>query len=773
MLVTRLDDGRIVEVNPAFETMVGYSRVEAIGRTTLELRLWEHDEDRERFLAAMREEGFVQQRECRFRTKPGDIMTGLLSARPFQLDGEWLLLGCVSDITARKTEEEQLAAAHRKMRLTAQAAHVGFWSLDVRTQAIEWDDEILRIYGITRERFDQTPTQTLWLGMLHPDDRARFHTEAFLPSEHQDEVRWEFRIVRPDGEVRQVETRCAVLRDAQGKPLQMLGLNYDLTDIRRVESALRETNAYLDNLLNHANAPIIVWDPQYRITRFNHAFEQLTGYREPEVAGHVLTLLFPPEQIEASMALIRETTMGQRWESVEIAIQRRDGTVRTVLWNSATVLAEDGQTPQATIAQGQDITERKQAEAKLAAAKAQAESANRAKSQFLAHMSHEIRTPMNGVLGLAQLLEQEPLAHEQREMVRQIREAGRLLLGIINDILDFSKIEAGQLQLERQPFDLTESLTKVLRIMAAPAEAKGLALRLEPVALAGVWLGDALRLEQMLFNLIGNAIKFTATGEVVIHVRPAESRDPDRTWFRFEVRDTGIGLTPEAQERLFAPFVQADGSITRRFGGTGLGLSICKRLAELMGGAIGVGSTPGQGSVFWFELPFERAADGVMAASVAATVTPVGPAPPGGAGPRLTGSRVLVVDDNHINRLVIERALRREGVVVTLAVDGQQALDCLKASAGAFDAVLMDIQMPVLDGLAATRALRKDPGLARLPVIALTAGVTTEEREAALSAGLDDFLAKPVDLTLMLALLSRYAGREPGQARPATRDGAG
>src|SRR5690606_17874596 len=279
-----------------------------------------------------------------------------------------------------------------------------------------------------------------------------------------------------------------------------------------------------------------------------------------------------------------------------------------------------------------------------------------------------------------------------------------------------------------------------------------LPLRIEPPALPpGLLLGDGLRIEQVLLNLVGNAIKFTERGEVAVRVRADEITDAALR-LRVEVRDTGIGIAADALARLFTPFTQADAGIGRRFGGTGLGLSICKRLVELMGGTIGADSQPGLGSCFWFELPLARVAGAEAAAAPASAPVAVP------AGPRLGGAHVLVVDDSAMNRDLVERALALEGATATLAADGQQALEVLKGGAQAFDAVLMDVQMPVLDGLSATRRIRSELGLAALPVIAFTAGVRDEQQAAARAAGADDVLPKPMDLEQMTQLLMRWIG---------------
>jgi CheY-like chemotaxis protein len=401
-----------------------------------------------------------------------------------------------------------------------------------------------------------------------------------------------------------------------------------------------------------------------------------------------------------------------------------------------------------------DVTARLTTQRELEAAKDRAEAASRAKSAFLANMSHEIRTPLNGVIGMAQVMEAGPLDPDQRERLKVVRRSGETLLAVLNDVLDLSKVEAGRMELDLQAFPLAECVHAAVDAFAVLAAQKDVAFDIDLAAAEGRWLGDPVRLRQVLGNLASNAVKFTAEGRVRVSVRP----DPDGG-LAFVVSDTGLGMDAETARTVFLPFVQADTSVTRRFGGTGLGLTICAELVRLMGGELRVESTPGAGSTFRFSLPLARAeaGDGAPAGGPA-------PPPPEVAGGELA-LRVLAAEDNPVNQLVIRSLLEPLGVELSVASDGAEAVARFKP--GAFDLVLMDIQMPGVNGLEAAqriRALEQAAGAARTPILALSANVMAHQTAEYLAAGMDGWAAKPINLHSLVAEIARVrAEAAPGE----------
>ena len=476
----------------------------------------------------------------------------------------------------------------------------------------------------------------------------------------------------------------------------------------------------------------------------------MLGYRPDELVGtRHQDFQHPDDAAVVREAGRRMMANPGRSESIIIRVRHKDG---RWLWlqASAKIVLEDG-VPVGMIGVSRDVTQQVAAEAALVEAKAEAESANRAKAEFLANVSHEIRTPMNGVLGALHLMDREPISPEGRELIRHANDCGRMLSQLLNDVLDFSKIEAGQLEMAPEPMRVGEALEAVITLVGGQARAKGVELRCE-IAGGDQWIeADPVRVRQAMFNLLGNAVKFTSHGHVVARLAVTAGGE-GRRQVSLEVEDTGIGMSSEAQSHLFERFRQAEGDTARRFGGTGLGLSITQALTRMMGGDITFSSVEGEGSTF--RMAFDAAA-----------AAPAGPAPVEDG--LLDGVNILLVEDNPTNRLVARTMLTRLGATVDEAEDGLAGLEA--ARRGGHDLILMDVQMPRMDGIQATRAIRGlADAVAKVPIIGLTANVMIHQRAEYLAAGMNGVVAKPISPAALMTEIARVlAAEDEGQPRAA------
>ena len=520
--------------------------------------------------------------------------------------------------------------------------------------------------------------------------------------------------------------------------------------ISDMRARLRRNEIFYRSMCETAHDAIIIAGPGGKIEYANPAVNVVFGRAPETLLGSAITALLAEKTPATHAKEFRHYLEGgqanRHWDAVELMFTHGDGSEFPAEVSVDEMKVDDRR---ACLLFVRNISARKQTEQALVDARVSAEAANRAKTQFLANMTHEIRTPMNGIIGMAEILQQEPLGGAASGYVNKIHRSGRALLGVVNDVLDFSKIEQGQLNVEREVFDLPRVIQDVYDLYVESARAKNIELHWDVArTLPPFVFGDPSRMRQMLSNLVANAVKFTERGRIELH---AAAEGPDRV--RIEIRDTGIGIPLDKQNLIFEAFAQVDGSATRRFGGAGLGLTITRQIIKLMGGEIGVDSEPGKGSRFWFVVPLPRATQrslgdtGKMAAAKRASA-------------QFAGKRILLVEDDESNAEIAMVLLRRLGPNVTHAANGALAVAAYRESE--FDMVIMDCQMPVMDGLEATRQIRaiekQNPHPKRTPIAALTAHSFDGYRDECLAADMDDYMTKPVSSDDFLAVLNRWMG---------------
>ncbi|MDD5627809.1 MAG: PAS domain S-box protein [Elusimicrobia bacterium] len=757
--------GLITLFNKGSERLLGYAAGEVVGKKTpAAIHLESEVATRARelgaelgrpirgfdvFVASARQ-GHFDVREWTYVRKDGsqfpvELITTALKDQAGAITG---FLGVGVNIAKRKEAEARL----KKLSIAVEQSPASIVITD-QTGAIEYvNPKFTQLTGYSLEEARGKNPRILQAGKTPREVYQRLW-ETILSGR---EWRGELLNKKKDGGLFWEQAIIAPLKNAQGAVVNFVAVKEDITARKQAQDALRESEEQFRLLLDSTAEAIYGIDLKGCCTFCNPACVRLAGYERPDqLLGKNMHDLIHHTRPDGSPFPVEECRIFRAFQKGvgshvdDEVLWRADGTsFPAEYWSYPQ--RKDGAVI-GSVVTFLDITKRKRAEAAMAQARDAAVEYARLKADFLANMSHEIRTPMNAIIGMTGLLLGTELSAQQRDYAKTVNTAGETLLDIVNEILDFSKIEAGKLSIEAVDFDLRETADIALELVAPRAHEKRLelALSVEPGTPA-VLRGDAGRVRQILLNLLGNAVKFTERGEVVLRISQA-GQSGARTSIRFEVKDTGIGISPEGQRRLFQSFSQADSSTTRKYGGTGLGLVISKKLVELMGGSIAVESRPGQGSTFFFTLPLEAPASSA-------------PLPPPG---ELAGLRALVVDDNAANREILVRQLASWKVESEAVPSGEEALRALRPGASEgrpCQLVLLDMQMPEMDGLALARAIRSDPALARLPLVMMSSIGQSFKPEELQAAGIAECLPKPVRQSLLFNCLRRVMGGVPSAA---------
>jgi PAS domain S-box-containing protein len=754
------DQGGITFANSAAETMFGYPQGGLVGRSVDSLIL---DRSRDEHPAILGGLGPGEQarrmgsdRKLRAQRRDGTEFPAEICLNTIQSSAGQIVVASISDITQRLLEEAELERSKALLDQTGEIARVGGWELNLRTREVALSAQARRILDVDPDsvsKLDET------LALYTPDSRAvleRAITESMERGEG-----WDLELSSVTKQGRSIFVRAlGAVEFENGAPARLVGALQDITESKRAQLQLVETFSRLRNWFASASeVSIIASDQNLIITLFNAGAERLLGYASEEVTGRATFELFHDRDevrlraeeltrslgrpVEGGAVFTEPSTLQEPREWTFVRKDSRRVRVSLVV----TAVRSDAGDLLGYLGIARDVTREKEVEEKLREATFQAEHANMAKSAFLASMSHEIRTPMNGVIGFADLLLDSKLTEQQRSHTMRLQDAAKSLLSLMNDILDISKIEAGKLEIETIPMSPVTVVHGAASIVRTQLTSKGLELRIERGRDVPDWIeSDPTRVRQILLNLLSNALKFTDHGRIT--VRSMRETFRGEAFLRFEVEDQGIGIPADRQHLMFQNFSQVDRSTTRRYGGTGLGLSICKRLAQAMGGDIGLRSVPGMGATIWFTIKLRECAAPDLSAAQDSTALVANPA------------RVLVADDLEMNRDIVTAMLTGAGHSVLGVDNGRQAVAAVHQ--GDFDLVLMDMEMPEMDGVAATRAIRRlDERVRHIPIIALTANAFSEDQQRCRAAGMNDFLPKPMSRDGLLAMVAKWSGGTP------------
>jgi urea ABC transporter urea binding protein len=729
-------DGTIISWNRGAEQLYGFSAAEMAGQSIAGLIPPERQGEVAQILEAVRRGESIKHFETVRRTKDGHLLNVSLTVSPAR-DAAGQVVGASAigrNITEQKRIEATLATERNLLRTLMDSLPDYIYVKDTRSRFITTNTAHLRMLGAQSlaEVVGKTDLAFFKPELAEPyykDEQELLRTGRALVN-HEEEA------IDPAGEKLWLLTTKLPLRDQHGAIIGLVGISRNITDLKRAEETVEHERAKFSAMISGMKEGVVFAGADDIIVEANEYFCQFVGRTRDSLIGRPIGQIHEGGTLQRVQGLL--ASFRSRPDSDAVVIQRPLAGAEVIL-RVQPIYREHRY--EGVLLNVINVTD-------LVQARAQAEAASRAKSEFLANMSHEIRTPLNGVIGMTGLLLDSGLTEVQHQFAETIRHSGEALLAIINDILDFSKIEAHKLVFENLDFDLRPVVEEAIDLVAERAFAKKLELAgLIPPEIPAQLRGDPGRLRQVLANLLSNAVKFTERGEVILRVA-AESETDTEVRLRFEVRDTGIGIAPATQARLFQAFTQADSSTTRRFGGSGLGLAISRQLVEMMDGRLGVESEPGQGSTFWFTARFARPAPGAV--------------PPATEKPGLADLRVLIVDDNVTNRLILEHQTRGWKMRPACVAGATQALQALReAGPDPFPLVILDMHMPEMDGLALAQAIKADPALAGTSLVLLTSiGLKMDAGELR-RAGIEACATKPIKQSQLLDCLASAVGRAP------------
>jgi PAS domain S-box-containing protein len=730
--------GNILSWNAGAENISGYSAKEIIGKN---ISCFYMQEDKllgepERNLEMAIENGRYENEGWRVRKDGSKIWANIIYTPLMDKEGQ--LTGFVKvtrDITERKIKDERIEKTVKQLSEAQEMAHIGSWELDIESNNLSWSDELYRIYGID---INERPLKYGdYAKYNHPDDQKMVEEKMEEAKREKKPFNFDYRIIMENKTVKTLHARGIVISDSSGDAIRMSGTLQDITERRNINERIETTIRQLSQAQQMAHIGSWEWDITDNTIYWSDELYRIWGYEPQEFTPRFRGYLnfIHPEDRGKVHSIVSKAIRAHASFRLEHRIITKQGQVR-IINSQGKILVDDVNKRIIMSGTAQDITERVLAKTELK----RAEDMVKAKQQFLSNMSHEIRTPMNAIIGFTKVVLKTELSTKQKEYLEAIRISGDTLMVLINDILDLAKVDEGKMVFEEVPFMLSSSVKAMLQLFESKMREKNILLRkLYDQNIPKVLLGDSVRLHQIILNLMGNAVKFTNRGQIIFAARMLEE-DEEKATVEFCVTDSGIGIPPDRISDIFENFQQAHSSTNRLYGGTGLGLAIVKQLVERQGGSIHVKSQVDVGSEFTFTLSFKKAPEDVAAKMMEETTHE------DIAGMNIQSTRVLVVEDIPLNQLLIKTLLNDFGCEQDVADNGKIAIQKLKEKE--YDIVLMDLQMPVMNGFEATEYIRQNMHL-DVPIIGLTADVTTTDLDRCLASGMNDYVSKPIDEKLL------------------------